>query len=896
MAGRSAPAASLPRSAGSRPCPREGARLARRCASSAARAPAGVRRGRRLHGAVPRRSSAARTSSTTPSLIAAAVRMLQDRDQPGVRAPPSLRPRLRRRVPGHRPGPGRAAARSLAGDGRDLVVGRRPAPVDLRLPGRGGAGDPRVPARCSRGPTASRPRQSCWARPVASGPTSCIQPNGSAARLPLPAGVPRDALNRFLHPSAEADDDGRVELLTYDTDRAEAEHLADLLRRAHLEDGDRVVRHGGARPLRAHHDPRAPSRTARRRRPSRGRDRRHPTRARACGRPTPGCALDRRRCRRHRPVRPGVRRPRARRRPPCLAACRHGRLRREVLARTLRARERIAAEAESRSPRPSPDLLRDALLEPGTLADVPTPGDTGAVRWRSPGWCAPCARARRRGHRRAGAVGAVGRHLLAGPSAGSTRRGGGPGPDRLTATSTPSSRSSTPPRAPRTQRGAHASAEAFLDTLRAQQIPADTLAERGCEATRSGCSPPTAPRGSSGDARRRRPRPGGRAGPTSAVARTLLHADRIGGDRLVPPTRRASCSPRSDGCSTSRAPAPAGACVVTAVASPDDDGEQPSRFLAELGADGSSHVEGRPRARCRWPGWSPSCAAYRRRPRVAGPLRDGRCRTPGPAAPQRAPRRRPLGARRRPGDLVGDPRAAPSATAAPRPPTSRSRLSASALTACRTARRSGSSTARPEARARQHRGPGLRQRRPRPRRPHRPRASWSRAARSTPSMALRRPGLGPDPVPTPWSGGRERDEVGHALDRFLVWHERPRPRAGRPPRSRCAPTVDAAGRRRGAAARVRGPARGRRRRPRRRGRPQDRQGHRRPAPRSPSTPSSGSTSSPSRTVRSRSSAGRRAGWRELWQLRQEAQRCGSGPAAGSRRSPTPTASVRSSGS
>ncbi len=31
--------------------------------------------------------------------------------------------------------------------------------------------------------------------------------------------------------------DGRVQVLTFDTDRAEAEHLADLLRRAHLEDG-----------------------------------------------------------------------------------------------------------------------------------------------------------------------------------------------------------------------------------------------------------------------------------------------------------------------------------------------------------------------------------------------------------------------------------------------------------------------------------------------------------------------------------------------------------------------------------------------------------------------------------------------------------------------------------
>ena len=30
---------------------------------------------------------------------------------------------------------------------------------------------------------------------------------------------------------------GRVEVRTFDTDRAETEHVADLLRRAHLEDG-----------------------------------------------------------------------------------------------------------------------------------------------------------------------------------------------------------------------------------------------------------------------------------------------------------------------------------------------------------------------------------------------------------------------------------------------------------------------------------------------------------------------------------------------------------------------------------------------------------------------------------------------------------------------------------
>ncbi|UDY24569.1 ATP-dependent helicase [Nocardioides sp. Kera G14] len=57
-----------------------------------------------------------------------------------------------------------------------------------------------------------------------------------AGRIGLPGTIDSDAREAFLAPEA-AGPDGRVQVLTFDSERAEAEHVADLLRRAHLEDG-----------------------------------------------------------------------------------------------------------------------------------------------------------------------------------------------------------------------------------------------------------------------------------------------------------------------------------------------------------------------------------------------------------------------------------------------------------------------------------------------------------------------------------------------------------------------------------------------------------------------------------------------------------------------------------
>jgi superfamily I DNA/RNA helicase/RecB family exonuclease len=139
----------------------------------------------------------------------------------------------------------------------------------------------------------------------------------------------------------------------------------------------------------------------------------------------------------------------------------------------------------------------------------------------------------------------------------------------------------------------HTSVREFLATLRAQEIPADTLADRGVrgEAVRL----LTAHRskglewrlvvvahvqdGAWPDLRRRD---------------TLLQADRIGLDGLQPALTRTAMLAEERrlfyvACTRARQ-----RLVVTAVASPDDDGEQPSRFVHELGRE-PEHRVGRPR-------------------------------------------------------------------------------------------------------------------------------------------------------------------------------------------------------------------------------------------------------------------------------------------------------------
>jgi superfamily I DNA/RNA helicase len=138
----------------------------------------------------------------------------------------------------------------------------------------------------------------------------------------------------------------------------------------------------------------------------------------------------------------------------------------------------------------------------------------------------------------------------------------------------------------------HTSVREFLATLRAQEIPADTLADRGVRGDAVRLL--TAHRskglewrlvvvahvqeGTWPDLRRRD---------------SLLQADRIGRDGLLPPLTRPAMLAEERrlfyvACTRARQ-----RLVVTAVESPDDDGEQPSRFVHELGQS-PEHRIGRP--------------------------------------------------------------------------------------------------------------------------------------------------------------------------------------------------------------------------------------------------------------------------------------------------------------
>ncbi|WP_183096451.1 ATP-dependent helicase, partial [Nocardioides stalactiti] len=149
----------------------------------------------------------------------------------------------------------------------------------------------------------------------------------------------------------------------------------------------------------------------------------------------------------------------------------------------------------------------------------------------------------------------------------------------------------------------HTSVATFLATLSAQEIPADTLAERGVrgEAVRLLTAHRSkglewrlvvvahAQEGSWPDLRRRD---------------SLLGADRIGPlghHGLLPPLSRGSMLAEERRLFYVAVTRPRQRLVVTAVKSPDDDGEQPSRFLDELGHP-VQHRVGRPRRPLSMPG------------------------------------------------------------------------------------------------------------------------------------------------------------------------------------------------------------------------------------------------------------------------------------------------------
>lgn len=412
-----------------------------------------------------------------------------------------------------------------------------------------------------------------------------------AGRIGLPGSIDDDARAAFLNPTAAPGPhgEGRVTVRTFDSDRGEAEHLADLLRRAHLEDGlawDEMavlVRSGRASipPLR-----RALG---------------------AAGVPVEVASDEV----------PLVRDPAA---LPLVDALRivlnldhddpdhvdhvdasraesmltgplggldAGDVRR--LARQLRVREKDAATAEGRLPVPSRELVRRAVLDPGVLDGLE---GSEVTRARAVGELVARTRAQLD-------AGASAEELLWALWSGTAwparlrravERGGGAARRAHRDLDSVCALFEAAARAEETRD--HVGVREFLATLVAQQIPADTLAERGARGAAVRLLTAHRSKGLEWrlvvvahvqqdgwpDLRRRS---------------TILGADRIGADGLVPPTtsRAALMEERRlfyVACTRARE-----RLVVTAVRSPEDEGEQPSRFLDELGVTVET-VTGRP--------------------------------------------------------------------------------------------------------------------------------------------------------------------------------------------------------------------------------------------------------------------------------------------------------------
>ncbi len=134
--------------------------------------------------------------------------------------------------------PGQVALlQALAGDGRNLVVVGDPHQSIYGFRGadvRGILDFPRVFPTASGAPAPVEVLQTTRRF----GAQLAAASQAIARRLPLHGGIGAEAIRAFSSVSVpEEAPDGVVECYTYDSERAEIERIADLLRRAHLEDG-----------------------------------------------------------------------------------------------------------------------------------------------------------------------------------------------------------------------------------------------------------------------------------------------------------------------------------------------------------------------------------------------------------------------------------------------------------------------------------------------------------------------------------------------------------------------------------------------------------------------------------------------------------------------------------
>ncbi|MEO7350851.1 MAG: ATP-dependent DNA helicase, partial [Marmoricola sp.] len=274
-----------------------------------------------------------------------------------------------------------------------------------------------------------------------------------------------------------------------------------------------------------------------------------------------------------------------------------------ALSRALRERDKQLAQEGGRSPRPSPHLLREAVLGSGELLHPTGPalggGGLDPVLARVAAFSGLLNTARELLDA-SGTVEEVLWTLWAGTGwpeqlRARTRRGGATA--RLADRDLDAMCALFETAARAEEQVGHKPVGEFLATLEAQEIPADTLAERGIHGESVRLL--TAHRAKGLEWRLVVVAHVQEAAWPDLRRRTsLLQADRIGAERYAVPVIQPDTTTREllaeerrlfyVACTRARE-----RLVVTAVASPDDEGDQPSRFLIELGVE-VRHLQGRP--------------------------------------------------------------------------------------------------------------------------------------------------------------------------------------------------------------------------------------------------------------------------------------------------------------
>jgi superfamily I DNA/RNA helicase/RecB family exonuclease len=480
--------------------------------------------------------------------------------------------------------------RAIAGDGRNLVV----------------VGDPDQSIYAFRGaevrgildfPEQFRTRRGERATTVALrvtrrfGPVLLEASRSVAGAIPTKGAIDAELFKAFRNPEPTRTPygPGSVEVRTFDTARAETEHIADRLRRAHLEDGIpwsemAVLVRSGRSSI--------------------------PSLRRSLGaagvpvevasddtplvrEPAVGALLDALRLvvnldneDRSDPAYVGVDRISS-----LLASPLAGLDATEVraLARELRAREREQAAEDDRGPRPSPELLREAVLDPDVLDGI-TERTAGKIKRL--GRLLRQARAQLEVRATAEEVlwtlwsGTRWPHRLRAmvDEGGTAARLAHRDLDAICAIFDVAARTE--------EQTSHTGVADFLDTVTAQQIPADTLAEQGVRGDAVRLL--TAHRAKGLEWRFvvvAQVQEGG--WPALRRRASLLQADRIGSFGVLPPVTTATMLAEERRLFYVACTRASQRLLVTAVQSVEEDGDQPSRFLDELGVE-RVYVKGRP--------------------------------------------------------------------------------------------------------------------------------------------------------------------------------------------------------------------------------------------------------------------------------------------------------------